>query len=34
VITEARLRDGTRALMLELLPQDREAVREGYEELS
>ena len=34
MITEARLRDGTRALIWELLPQDREAMREGYETLS
>jgi RimJ/RimL family protein N-acetyltransferase len=34
VITEARLRDGTPALILPLMPQDREAVRAGFEELS
>lgn len=34
MISEARLRDGTQALILEVLPQDREAVREGYETLS
>jgi GNAT superfamily N-acetyltransferase len=34
LITEARLRDGTRAQIWELLPSDREAVREGYEHLS
>jgi RimJ/RimL family protein N-acetyltransferase len=34
VFTEAELPDGTRALILPLLPQDREALREGYEHLS
>ena len=34
MITEARLRDGARALTLPLLPGDREALREGYENLS
>jgi GNAT superfamily N-acetyltransferase len=34
VITETRLRDGTRALIWEVLPQDREAMRAGYETLS
>lgn len=34
MITEARLRDGTLALVLPLMPQDREAVRAGFEELS
>jgi ribosomal protein S18 acetylase RimI-like enzyme len=34
VISEARLRDGTRALIWELLPSDREALRSGYEQLS
>jgi RimJ/RimL family protein N-acetyltransferase len=34
VIAEARLRDGTRAVVLPLRPEDREAVRRGYEELS
>jgi RimJ/RimL family protein N-acetyltransferase len=34
MISETRLRDGTRALVLPLLPGDREAVREGYETLS
>lgn len=34
MITEARLRDGARALILPLLPGDREALREGYEHLS
>jgi RimJ/RimL family protein N-acetyltransferase len=34
VITEARLDEGTRAVILPLLPKDREALREGYETLS
>jgi RimJ/RimL family protein N-acetyltransferase len=34
VFAEAFLKDGTRALIWELLPIDREAVREGYEHLS
>ena len=34
VFAEARLKDGTRALIWELLPSDREAVREGFETLS
>jgi len=34
VITEARLKDGTHALIWELLPCDREALRTGYEQLS
>lgn len=34
MIVESRLTDGTRALILPLLPQDREALREGYEHLS
>ncbi|GAA2151740.1 hypothetical protein GCM10009844_34310 [Nocardioides koreensis] len=34
MIAEARLRDGTRALIWPLLPSDREAVRERYETLS
>ena len=34
MITEARLSDGTRALIWELLPKDREALRDGYEHLS
>jgi RimJ/RimL family protein N-acetyltransferase len=34
VITEALLKDGTRALIWELLPGDREALRAGYEQLS
>ena len=34
MISEARLRDGTHALVRELLPQDREALRTGYETLS
>jgi RimJ/RimL family protein N-acetyltransferase len=34
VISEAQLRDGTPALIWELLPSDREALRTGYEELS
>ena len=34
MISEARLRDGSLALIWELLPIDREAVREGYEQLS
>jgi len=34
VITEARLSDGTHALIWELLPGDREALRTGYEQLS
>jgi ribosomal protein S18 acetylase RimI-like enzyme len=34
VIAEARLADGTLALVWELLPSDREALRVGYEQLS
>jgi RimJ/RimL family protein N-acetyltransferase len=34
LIAEARLRDGTLALIWELLPGDREALRAGYEQLS
>ena len=34
MITEAQLADGTRAVILPLRPQDREALREGYEHLS
>ena len=34
MITEARLAEGTRALMLPLLPMDREALREGFDGLS
>lgn len=34
MFAEAELNDGTRALIWELLPVDREAVREGYEQLS
>lgn len=34
MIAEARLRDGTPALIWELLPCDREALRTGYEQLS
>jgi RimJ/RimL family protein N-acetyltransferase len=34
LITETRLRDGTRALIMSLLPSDREALREGFEKLS
>lgn len=34
MITETRLRDGTPALIWELLPTDREALRTGYEQLS
>jgi RimJ/RimL family protein N-acetyltransferase len=34
VFTEARLAEGTRAVILPLLPADREALREGYETLS
>ena len=34
MIAEARLRDGSRAFALPLLPSDREAVSEGYERLS
>jgi RimJ/RimL family protein N-acetyltransferase len=34
MIAEARLRDGTRALIWELIPADREALRTGYEQLS
>ena len=34
MISEARLRDGTQALIWELLPSDREALRTGYEQLS
>lgn len=34
MIAEARLRDGSPALILPLLPSDREALREGYEHLS
>lgn len=32
--TEVRLRDGRRALTWSVLPEDREAIREGYEHLS
>lgn len=32
--TELRLRDGTHALTWSVLPEDREAIREGYERLS
>lgn len=32
--TEVQLRDGTRAITWRLLPGDREAIREGYENLS
>jgi RimJ/RimL family protein N-acetyltransferase len=34
MISEAQLRDGTQALIWELLPSDREALRTGYEQLS
>jgi len=34
VFAEARLGDGSRALVWDLLPRDREAVREGFEKLS
>lgn len=34
MIAEARLKDGTEAIIWPLLPEDREAVREGYERLS
>ena len=34
MISEARLRDGSLALIWELLPKDRVALREGYEQLS
>jgi RimJ/RimL family protein N-acetyltransferase len=34
LFAEARLRDGTEALIWELLPSDREALRQGYEQLS
>lgn len=34
MIVETQLRDGTRALILELLPSDRERLRTGYEQLS
>jgi RimJ/RimL family protein N-acetyltransferase len=34
MITEARLADGTLALVLPLHPEDREALRDGYEQLS
>ena len=34
MISEARLSDGTLALIWELRPEDREAMREGYETLS
>lgn len=34
MFAEARLSDGTLALIWELLPSDREALREGYEHLS
>jgi len=34
VIAEARLSDGTQALIWPLYPEDREALREGYEQLS
>lgn len=34
MIVESALSDGSRALILPLLPQDRQALREGYEHLS
>lgn len=34
MLTEAELRDGTRACILPVLPQDRDAIREGFEGLS
>ena len=34
MFTEARLAEGTRAFVWPLLPEDREALREGYEGLS
>ena len=34
MITETRLADGSRALIMPLLPMDREALREGFEHLS
>lgn len=34
MITEARLSDGTRSMILPLQPGDREALRAGYEDLS
>jgi RimJ/RimL family protein N-acetyltransferase len=34
VLTEAQLRDGTPACILPVLPQDRDAIREGFEGLS
>ena len=34
MITEARLAEGTRALILPLMPMDRAALREGFEHLS
>jgi hypothetical protein len=34
VFAEAQLGDGSRALIWDLLPGDREAVREGFEKLS
>lgn len=34
VFTEAELADGTHAFILPLLPQDKELLREGYENLS
>jgi len=34
VATEVRLRDGRRALTWSVLPEDREAIRQGYERLS
>lgn len=34
MITEAELADGTRAFIWPLLPQDRQALHDGYEELS
>jgi ribosomal protein S18 acetylase RimI-like enzyme len=34
VATEVRLRDGTRAIIWSLLPSDRQALREAYEDLS
>ncbi len=34
MFAEAQLNDGTRALIWDLLPGDREAVREGFEQLS
>jgi RimJ/RimL family protein N-acetyltransferase len=34
VATEVKLRDGSRGLTWSILPEDREALREGYEHLS